>query len=874
MNKKRLFRVMSTALGAVMICGSMASLAGCKKKDKDSIIIMTEELSGLFNPFYATSGTDMDVVGMTQIGMLSTDKDGNPVAGDDMPTVVKAFEKKTEGTGENAKSIYTFVLKNDLKFSDGEPLTMEDVMFNIYEYLDPVYTGSSTMYSIDIEGLAEYRTQTNSNTDAASEQISKNAAASAKMRILELKDVFEINGLLEGSQNSYSLDESAMNAAIDGHYVSEGYMNAVASKAEQASMSDADYRAKLKADYQLTLKTFKEELQADYKAAKESYDTNTAPYSDWKSELSDDLFKFFLYEGYIKPVYAKKEGTSVDDKTKILKFENTDIVKNYSSAEAAIDRVYNDNVKSNLNQILTMWGTAGTLATLYTAEAIDIYMRNQMGTEGLEYPSISGIVSLGHTTDVETVTVNGNNYNVASEKASELDEKGSPKDKSQYEVLQITVKGTDPKAIYNFGFTVAPAHYYTADSANPNGREIDIANNKFGVEFASSNFQSNVIQSQEHLEIPVGAGAFKATNKDNSDTPKGSEFWSENLVYFKANDNFMFDVKADKLRFQVVSASNALDKLANGEVDYITPQFTKANAERLRELEEDGFKMLDSWQLGYGYIGINAGKVPNVNVRRAIMSAMETSLALEYYEAGTCKTIDWPMSTVSWAYPFGDDGVSSKPNGHDYAQWTGVEAAKAKIQKYMTAAGVSANDSALKITFTIAGASITEHPTYSVFKQASELLNSLGWNVEVKADSQALTKLSTGSLAVWAAAWGSTIDPDMYQVYHKNSTATSVYAWGYREIKSNTSLYSYENTTINALSAIIDDARSIDDQPARKGMYEDAMKLVLDLAVEMPVYQRKTLYAYNMETVTGLTNEVNPYTSPLEKVWEIELIKD
>ena len=867
MNKKRIFQGMSVALCGVMSFSALSSLVACGGKEKDSIIIMTEELSGLFNPFYATSGTDMDVVGMTQIGMLSTDKDGNPVAGDDQPTVVKAFDQKTKGTGENAKTIYTFVLKNDLKFSDGEPLTMEDVMFNIYEYLDPVYTGSSTMYSIDIEGLAEYRTQTNSNTDTASEQISKNAAASAKMRILELKDVFEINGLLDGSQNAYSLDEAAMKEAIDNHYVSTGYMNAVASTAEQASMTDDDYRAILKKDYALALETFKKELESDYKAAKESYDTETAPYNEWKEELSNDLFKFFLYEDYIKPVYAKIPGTSNDDKTKITKFENTDIVKNYTSAEAAINRVYNDNVKNNLNDILTKWGTAGTLTTLYTAEAIDVYMRNQMGADGLKYPNITGIVSLGHTTNTPSVQIKDKTYTVAKN----LKADGTPANENEYEVLQITVNGTDPKAIYNFGFTVAPAHYYTADSQHPNGREIDIKNNKFGVEFASSAFQSNVIQSAEHLEIPVGAGAYKATNKVNSDEPTGAEFWSENLVYFKANDNFMFDVKADKIRFQVVSASNALDKLANGEVDYITPQFTKANAERLRGMEKEGFKMLDSWQLGYGYIGINAGKVPNVNIRRAIMSAMQTSLALEYYEAGTCKTIDWPMSTESWAYPFGDDEVSSKPNGHDYTNWTGEAAAKAKIQKYMTAAGVRAEDSSLKITFTIAGASITEHPTYSVFKQASELLNSMGWDVEVKADSQALTKLSTGSLAVWAAAWGSTIDPDMYQVYHKNSSATSIYAWGYREIKSNTSLYSYEYDTINKLSAKIDDARSITDRPTRKGMYEEAMRLVLDLAVEMPVYQRKTLYAYNTKTIKGLTDKVNPYTSPLEKIWDIEL---
>ena len=252
------------------------------------------------------------------------------------------------------------------------------------------------------------------------------------------------------------------------------------------------------------------------------------------------------------------------------------------------------------------------------------------------------------------------------------------------------------------------------------------------------------------------------------------------------------------------------------------------------------------------------------------MSAMQTSLACEYYEQGTCDPISWPMSKVSWAYPYADDEISSAYNEHDYTNWTTREAAIQKINYY---SGLAPNETK-KITFTIAGASITEHPTYTVFKQAAELLNECGWDIEVKADSQALTKLSTGSLAVWAAAWGSTIDPDMYQVYHKNSTATSVYSWGYREIKANPALYSYETGIINLLSEKIDEARSINDQATRTGLYKEAMMYVLDLAVELPVYQRKTLYAYNTKTIKGLTDKVNHYTSPLEKIWELELVKD
>ncbi len=842
--------------------------------NKDSIVIMTDELSGLFNPFYATSGADMDVVGLTQIGMLGTDRNGNPVAGDEEAVVVKAFEISEDG------KTYTFVIKNGLKFSDGKPLTMHDILFNMYEYLDPVYTGSSTMYSIKIEGLTQYRTQTNysGGGSAQEDSISSQANAYAKLRIQELISVFETYGEMNtGTTGSYSMTDEQMKAAINSlEFISDGYMNAVATPAEQATMTIEDYRKILMEDYELTKKTFHEELINDYKASKDSFDTTTAPYNEHAALLENELFKFFLYEGYITPEYELVQGKK--NLQKIVKFNGADIVNRYSNMEDAVNRVYNDTLKTGLNNVLRYWGTAGTLTTQYTGAARDVILHSQIGADGtLAYPNISGIVSLGHTSEVTEVTVAGTTYKVAH--AHNAD--GTPVNAGEYDVLRVTLEGADPKAIYNFGFTVAPHHYYSA-GADGNPTVVDIPNNKFGVEYASSDFQTKVIQSSLHVEVPVGAGAFVATDAQNNDNPSGANFWKDNVVYYKANPNFMdshsnpdsiFRVRAPKLRFQVVSSTNALDKLANGEIDYITPQFTKANSDRLKELEAQGFKQLSSWQLGYGYIGINAGLVPDINIRKAIMSAMQTSLALEYYQTGTCKNIDWPMSSVSWAYPKQADGVSSKPNGREYASWTGDDAAKAKIQKYMNLAGVSAGDGQLTIKFTIAGASITEHPTYNVFNKAAKLLNECGWNVEVKADAQALTKLSTGSLAVWAAAWGSTIDPDMYQVYHKNSTATSVYSWGYREILANPSGYPTETSIINQLSGLIDDGRETLDKEERKDIYEEAMGLVLDLAVELPVYQRMVLYAYNANTIKGLTESVNPYSSPLEKIWELELVK-
>ena len=874
LTKKKLISIIAVAMSVVIAATIILTATLCKKKDsrdtRDSVVLMTEDLSGLFNPFYATSGADQDVIGMTQIGMLSTNDKGEPEAGDDLPTVVKAFDVKTEVTGDNAETKYTFVIKNNLKFSDGEPLTMNDVLFNMYEYLDPVYTGSSTMYSTKIKGLDAYRTQTLTSSGGASteEGINVQANSYATVRNRELINLYK--KVAEKGKNSYDADVTTMKAAIENATITPGYKMAVATDAEQATWTAAEYRAILQADYQLVLDTFKKELEGDFRAAKESYDLTVAPYKEHASLLEDDIFKFFLYEGKIKPEYEKIQGK--ENKEKIVKFEYILHPEDFTQ-ETAIQRVFDDTIRYNLLDVLQLWGTAGTVKTLYAAEAKEILLSKNIKDGQMLVPNISGIKSLGHTENVTKVTVKGTEYPVARTHK----EDGTPTNSTEYDVLEITVEGTDPKAIFNFGFGVAPAHYYTAndDGTIPAERKIDIKNNKFGVVFASYDFQTKVIQSLKHVEVPVGAGPFVATDASNNDNPSGSQFWSSKIVYFKKNVNFMFDVKAEKLRLQEISASNALDKLRSGDVDYVTPQYTKENAKQLAAMEEDGIVQLSSWQLGYGYIGVNAGKVPNINVRRAIMAALQNSVALEFYEVGSCKNIDWPLSMVSWAYPFktGDiNNGTSESNNTDYLQWKGDAEAKATIQKYMTAANVKAGDTQLKIKFTIAGASITEHPTYPIFKKSAELLNSMGWQVDVVADSQALTKLSTGSLAVWAAAWGSTIDPDMYQVYHKNSTATSVYSWGYREIKANEgNKYTEEQKIINRLSEKIDAGRKTMDQEVRKGIYKGAMKDVLELAVEMPVYQRKTMYAYNSKHIKGLSNEVNPYTSPLEKIWELEL---
>ena len=850
-------RIISLMLAAVMLIGVLASATACggSTTSPDALVIMTEDLDGLFNPFYSTTGADANIVSMTQISMLGSDyKNGEVTVAAGEEHAVAVLDYAINYDSATDKTTYTFVIKNDIVFSDGHPLTMEDVLFNLYVYLDPVYTGSSTMYSTDIVGLQDYRTQTiGSDSTDVDDTITSAANDRAQNRINELINLFRSVGKTQ-TAGSYSADYDKMVAAINSHSLSSGYINAVSNDASEVT------NANLLEDYNETLRLFKEELQTDYVSAKEAY--LEEPYKS--TGEFDEVTSFMYAEGYVTVEYAKDPETNKDIKSKIEKVTrlyNADVVTDMNSA---IEYVYNSKIEQELDIILSYWATANTLRTSYAAKAKEVILRANMQDGQLTVPNISGIVSLGHTTDVASVNANNGTYTVAHDH----DADGKPVNAEEYDVLQITINGTDPKAIWNFAFSVAPQHYYAE------GYTVDIANNNFGVDYASFDYMKNVIQSRRNVKLPMGAGAYKVSNKDNSDTPAEDEFFKDNVIHFKANNLFMMgEPKIEKVRYQVVSASNAISALESGSVHFVTPQFTQANIDLINGLASKGIEKTYTDQLGYGYIGINAGKVPNIYVRKAIMSAMNTSLALSYYSTGMAETIYWPMSTVSWAYPKDASGNNSRDNLHDYPAISfDREEAKKAILEYMELAGVSAGDSALSIKFTIAGSNLTDHPTYQTFQSAADLLNECGWNIEVVPDTQALTKLSTGSLAVWAAAWGTTVDPDMYQVYHKNSTATSTLAWGYREILASPASYPEETQILNKLSDVIDDAREINDQAERSALYKEAMGYVLDLAVELPVYQRKVLYAYNAKVINSdsLPEEINPYTSPLDKIWEIE----
>ena len=833
-------KVISLLLAVVMMLGALAAFAGCKRDKEENngpvidnestrLVLSTSELDGVFNPFYSSSAPDGSVVGMTQISMLSADKYGKVAYGENEACVVLDYEAipVLDGEGKTEKTVYRFVLKNNLKFSNGSPLTMKDVLFNLYVYLDPAYYGSSTIYSTDIVGLDEFRTQTtNKDEQDAFNEAFDSLGAERVLRLVNCLDT-----VYDNNKNK-SLTEAEMIAQLtEAMNVSAEF--------------DSSYNTVID-DYNLAKKYFREELKTDYNYARgTAQDIVFSDRNGNKVTLTTDTEAFLYNEGLIKWNEDEyKFEYSLGEKSKDW------------SEDQAINAIFDSYFPNDVKTVVLYWNTANELLSYFSA------LEKQKHFESLD-TRIDNISGIRYANRTEAVVVNGTTYNVPTLGADGGVTAGN-------EVLEITINKVDPKAIWNFGFTVAPMYYYS------NAEQIaafDYEKN-FGVKFGSIEFQDSVIKNPDKIGVPVGAGAYKATTRtgDSSAVTAGT-FKADNVVYFERNDHFMFPVKIKYVNYQVVSTNLMLDTLYSGGVHFVEPACKQENIDSLDARKADGFDKSFVMTNGYGYIGINAEKVPDLSVRRAIMHAINTQFAVDYY-LGYSSAITRPMTKASWAYP-----TSADANGQYYK----YDETGATSKKLVEDAGFTPNakgvyqkgDHVCKYVFTIAG-DTTDHPAYAAMKKAAEILNANGFDVEVKTDINALKKLNNGDLTVWAAAWGAGVDPDMYQVYHIDSTAGSTANWGYRAIKANNAgKYDTELAMVKELSEIIDLARETLDESRRTAYYAEALDMVMELAVELPTYQRSDLFAYNSNIIDTATltpaADLTPYNGPLSRLWEVSL---
>jgi peptide/nickel transport system substrate-binding protein len=132
----------------------------------DQLVVGYDYFSSKFSPFFAKTAYDEDVYVMTSQSLFNVDREGNPVLNG-----IEGETRSYNGTDYTYTGIsdveivqnddgtvdYNITLRDDIVFSDGTPMTIDDVIFSMYVLSDPTYDGSSTFYSVPIEGMEEYR---------------------------------------------------------------------------------------------------------------------------------------------------------------------------------------------------------------------------------------------------------------------------------------------------------------------------------------------------------------------------------------------------------------------------------------------------------------------------------------------------------------------------------------------------------------------------------------------------------------------------------------------------------------------------------------------------------------------------------------------
>ena len=142
--------IRNVVIGAT--CATMLfAMTGCNKDEHFDaetrpVAIAIGALDQNFNPFFYTSGNDGDIIGMTQISMLTSDADGNIVCGEDQATMaldysITSYNKANQLPAPEEEidhTTYEFVIKKGVKDSTGHEMGILDVLFNLYVYLAPV----------------------------------------------------------------------------------------------------------------------------------------------------------------------------------------------------------------------------------------------------------------------------------------------------------------------------------------------------------------------------------------------------------------------------------------------------------------------------------------------------------------------------------------------------------------------------------------------------------------------------------------------------------------------------------------------------------------------------------------------------------------
>ncbi len=355
----------------VMLLGCMmpaiAEEVAAEETTSTPLVVAYSPFSEKFSPFFYETAYDGDVVSLTQAGLMTIDRAGgivyNGIEGETRAyngkdyTYYGAADLSVSYDEATDVTTYTAKLRDDMKFSDGEPVTADDLIFTYYVYLDTAYVGSTTLNTYDIIGLQDYRTQTTSSVyDKYSAIVNDIYAAGADHEWTE-SDAWtqeQQTWFWDNLKAVWTEDNGAIVSYVVANYLSDDYAGTIGSTAAEIGENEG-----LQVAFGMAMWGFAAIDEATGKLV------GAATGTEW--DLANGEYP--TLDDYYAETYAKYEGDP----------------EAYFSVEAADDT---DVLGTAKEQFIGYWGP----------------LDDSMGGEGV--PNIAGIKKL----DDYTVEVKTNGY--------------------------------------------------------------------------------------------------------------------------------------------------------------------------------------------------------------------------------------------------------------------------------------------------------------------------------------------------------------------------------------------------------------------------------------------------------------------------------
>lgn len=335
---------------------------------------------------------------------------------------------------------------------------------------------------------------------------------------------------------------------------------------------------------------------------------------------------------------------------------------------------------------------------------------------------------------------------------------------------------------------------------------------------------------------PVGSG------------PYVFQGFSDNIATCVANPDYFEGVpNIGTVKWQFVPENDTLPSIASGAIDIANPSGSMENIDEMQALgiEYDLIPFA-----GYGYAGFNCTNL-DLYVRKGLFSLMDRQSSVKGYYGDVAQVIERPLVPTLAEYPV--DATVYYPysveNALKYFEQAGYTQKDGKL--------VDAEGKKLVVNAYIGGSGTGNHPAYAMLTSAAEDLATLGGELQINDVNFAVLQaaMNDGTADIFILAWGNVTNCDKRDQFRSTGGQNK---YGIADAE---------------LDALLDEIVVTIDLEERKALVSEMLDRAMDLCIELPLYQRNDIIAYNVQTVdmSSLPEESTAFWNYASELWKLRM---